>query len=58
MGQIRRRVISTNMLEAQLAEQARELRKQADELAPGGAKDMLLKLARQNERLGFPLSYE
>ena len=51
MGQTRRQVIPTDTLEARMAERARKLREQADELAPGGAKETLLKLARQSERL-------
>ncbi|MCC8959933.1 hypothetical protein H8B02_42970 [Bradyrhizobium sp. Pear77] len=42
----RRVVIETDTLAARLAERAKELRGQADELAPGGAKDTLLELAQ------------
>nr|WP_092117852.1 hypothetical protein [Bradyrhizobium erythrophlei] len=49
MGQIRRRVVPTNSLEARLVERAKELREQAASLAPGIEKEALLKLAQQAE---------
>ncbi|MGY4573405.1 hypothetical protein ACVWY5_006475 [Bradyrhizobium sp. USDA 3256] len=49
MGQLRRRVIHTDSLEARLLESARQLRNQAAALAPGIEKEALLKLARQAE---------
>lgn len=49
MGQIRRRFIQTEALEARLAERAEELRAQANALAAGAKKEALLKLAQQAE---------
>ncbi|MTV14087.1 MULTISPECIES: hypothetical protein [Bradyrhizobium] len=49
MGQVRRRVKQTNSLEERLIERAKELRDQAETLAPGIEKEALLKRAHQAE---------
>jgi hypothetical protein len=47
--QKRRRVTHTSSLEARLAQEAEELRKVAETLPPGTARDLLLRKARQDE---------
>nr|WP_084518739.1 MULTISPECIES: hypothetical protein [unclassified Bradyrhizobium] len=47
MGQIRRRVVQTEALEARLAQHARQLREQANAMPAGIEKAALLKRARQ-----------
>ena len=47
--QKRRRVTHTSSLEERLAQEAEELRKVAETLPPGTARDLLLRKARQDE---------
>ena len=53
MGQARRVILQTDTVGERLAERAKELRKQADRLGPGDAKDTLLELAQYVETSAY-----